>query len=247
VTIAKQVVGAGRHALVEKPVDLRPGPIHDLALTAKRAGRVCMPAMCMRFWPGWSWLRDRVRGGDFGAVRSAIFQRLGARPTWGDGFYDDPARSGGALIDLHVHDVDFIRWCFGEPTAVFASGDRDHVFSLYQFTGRQRTVAAEGGWTGVAGFPFRMRYTVEFENAIADFDISRDPVLQLTRGGTTTKIELPKMSAYDAMIRHFLDVVIGAKPLRVSLADAEATAVILEAEIAGTGRGARVRIHPPAD
>lgn len=246
VPLAKRVLRAGRHVLIEKPVDLRPGPIRDLALIVKRERRVCMPAMCMRFWPGWTWLCDRVRDGDFGAVRSAVFQRFGTRPTWGDGFYDDPLRSGGALMDLHVHDVDFIRWCFGQPTAVFSIGDRDHVVSLYQFTGAARTVVAEGGWTRVEGFPFRMRYTVEFENAIADFDISRDPQLQLTRDGTTSKVQLPETSAYDATIRHFVDVAAGTAWPFLTLADALATAGVLEAEKESIGRGARVPVRPPA-
>lgn len=244
VAIAQRVVRSGRHALIEKPVDLRPGPIQDLALIAKREGRVCMPAMCMRFWPGWTWLRERVRSGDLGAVRSAVFQRFGVRPSWGGGFYDDHTRAGGALMDLHVHDVDFIRWCFGHPSAVYSTGDRDHVVSLYQFTGGPRTVAAEGGWTRVTGFPFRMRYTVEFERAIADFDITREPHLQLIRDGASTEVALPETSAYDAMIRHFVDVVSGEAKPTVTLADAAAAAGILKAEKESIGRGARVPIRP---
>jgi predicted dehydrogenase len=245
VAFAQSVVRSGRHALIEKPVDLRPGPIRDLELIAKREDRVCMPALCMRFWPGWAWLRDRVSAGDFGPVRSAVFQRFGVRPSWGDGFYEDAARSGGALMDLHVHDVDFIRWCFGQPAAVFSNGDHDHVISLYQFTGGPRSVVAEGGWTRIAGFPFRMRYTVQFEHAIADFDITRDPVLQLTRDGSTSDVPLPDTGAYDATIRHFVDVLAGTAEPRVTLADAFAAAGILEAETASIGRGVRMPIRPP--
>lgn len=246
VMLAERVLQSGRHALIEKPVDLRPGPIRDLALLAKRENVVCMPAMCMRFWPGWTWLRDRVNGGEFGAVRSAVFQRFGVRPSWGDGFYEDATRSGGALMDLHVHDVDFIRWCFGQPAAVFSTGDADHVLSLYRFTNGPRVVAAEGGWTNLPGFPFRMRYTVEFDDAIADFDITRDPVLQLTRGGVTAAVPLPDTSAYDATIRHFVDVVSGETAAAVSLDDAFAAAGVLEAEKASIGRGARELIRPAA-
>jgi predicted dehydrogenase len=246
VTIAERLLQSGRHALIEKPVDLRPGPIRDLALLAKRANVVCMPALCMRFWPGWPWLRDRVLDHEFGAVRSAVFQRFGVRPTWGDGFYQDATRSGGALMDLHVHDVDFIRWCFGQPAAVFSTGDADHVLSQYRFTNGPGVVAAEGGWTDLPGVPFRMRYTVEFENAIADFDITRDPVLQLTRDGTTTAVPLPDTSAYDATIRHFVDAVSGEVAPGVTLDDAFATAGVLEAEKASIGRGARELIRPAA-
>jgi predicted dehydrogenase len=225
VTLA--AIGAGKHVLVEKPVALDPQEIEGLQAAARTAGVTVMPAHCMRFWPGWSWLRERVARGDLGAVRSAVFRRLGSGPTWSRDFYADPARSGGALMDLHVHDADFIRWCFGEPDGVAATGTRDHLTALYRYTAGPAHVAAEGGWDHTAGYPFRMRYTVVFDGATADFDLGRDPELLLFRDGEGLPVEIPALSAYDAEIRHFLDVLVsGAAPI-VTLHDAAATARLL--------------------
>ncbi|HYE03444.1 MAG TPA: Gfo/Idh/MocA family oxidoreductase [Phycisphaerales bacterium] len=215
VDLAVRALRAGQHVLVEKPVALAASEIERLAEVARAADRLCMPAMCMRFWPGWAWLRDRVRDGVLGRVHSAVFRRLGSRPGWSD-FYGDRGRSGGALFDLHVHDADFISWCFGPPDSVTATGTPDHLTALYAFAGGPAHVVAEGGWDHDPGLGFRMRYTVVFERATADWDLRRDPPLLLHRNGVTESPPLPAETAYEAQARQFLEGVrtgsVGALP-----------------------------------
>ena len=115
VDLAIAALKAGKHVLVEKPVAVSADEVRRLAAVDAETDTLCMPAMCMRFWPAWAWLCERVREGTYGAVRSAAFQRLGTRPGWGGGFYEDDSRTGGALVDLHIHDADFVRWVFGAP------------------------------------------------------------------------------------------------------------------------------------
>jgi predicted dehydrogenase len=43
-------------------------------------------------------------------------------PAWGQKFFLDGNLSGGALLDLHIHDTDFVQFCFGRPRGVFSSG-----------------------------------------------------------------------------------------------------------------------------
>ena len=40
-----------------------------------------MPAMCMRFWPGWSCLKKIVGEKTYGPVRAASFRRVSAKPA----------------------------------------------------------------------------------------------------------------------------------------------------------------------
>jgi predicted dehydrogenase len=237
VELALAALRAGKHVLVEKPVSLDAGEIERVDLSAREAGRVCMPAMCMRFWPGWSWLRDAVRDGRYGTVRSATFQRLGSRPEWGSGFYADARRSGGALFDLHVHDVDFVRWLFGDPTATSSigsttkSGSIDHVTTHYRFADGPEHVVAEGGWVASQGFAFRMRYVVVFESATAEFDSRRDPPLEITRAGRVETPNLEPGTGWEHEVRHALECVrAGRTSADVTLADAAAVSRILRAE-----------------
>jgi predicted dehydrogenase len=186
--------------------------------------------MVMRWWPGWPWLRDQVRAGTFGAVKSAVFQRVGSRPDWA-AFYSQYDRSGGALVDLHVHDADFVRWCFGDPAEVVSEGNLSRVTSLYRYPDGPPHVTAEGGWILTRAAPFRMRYSVEFEEAVADFDVSRDPAVLLTRQGETRPVPLPEGNPYDLEIQDFIEGIReGKRELRATIRDAFETARLLDAE-----------------
>lgn len=234
VPLALRALDAGKHVLVEKPVAVTADAVRPLADAAAHAwlrGQLCMPAMCMRFWPGWDWLYTAVREGAYGRVRSATFQRLVGPPRWAVDFYKNPDRSGGALIDLHIHDADFIAWCFGRPASVQTGGTYDHVTTLYTFgSGGPEHVTAEGGWNLSRSFGFRMRYTVIFDDATADFDITRDPPLLLHTATETTPIPLPPGAGYEPEIRHFITAAAHRHQLRATMADALLTAEILDAE-----------------
>ncbi|MFG0285925.1 MAG: Gfo/Idh/MocA family protein [Phycisphaerales bacterium JB039] len=205
VALAETALAAGKHVLVEKPVALEAGAVRRLAEAARAAERLCMPAMCMRFWPGWDWLKAAVDDGRYGAVRSCTLQRLGRRPAWGPDFYESEQRCGGAMFDLHVHDVDFLHWVFGRPRAVTTRGDAQHCVTLYDFDGQPLVACAEGAWDNAAGFGFRMRYNVVFEEATADFDLARSDHLLLSEGDSTRPVELADHTGYDGEILALLD------------------------------------------
>jgi predicted dehydrogenase len=225
----------GKHVLLEKPVATALADVRRLADAAKHADRVVMPAMCMRFWPGWQWLKERIAEGVLGKVRAAVFTRIGSPPGWSPEFYQDAERTGGALFDLHVHDVDFIVHCFGTPQSVRSAGDLNHMTTSYFFAeGGPLQVSAEGGWTA-AGWPFRMRFTVEFEKAVADFDFGRPKPLMLAKDGHWREIELPTLSGYEGEVRHMLAAVSARKrgdraSISATLDDAVTVTGILEAE-----------------
>ena len=206
VDLAIAALRAGKHVLLEKPVALTAAEVERLVESARGLDRLCMPAMCQRFWPGWSWLKEQIDQGTFGPVHSAVFRRLGSRPGWAS-FYQSADESGGALFDLHIHDADFIRFCFGEPDSVTSTGSLDHVTTLYRFQGAPEHVVAEGGWDHTAGFPFRMSFTVVFEEATADFDLGRDPELLLFKDGEGVPVEVSSLNGYDGEVRHLLQAI----------------------------------------
>jgi predicted dehydrogenase len=253
VDLATLALRAGKHVLLEKPVALRAEPVGELARVAAGAARVCMPAMCMRFWPAWAWVRAKIVSGEFGRVRTARFERLGAAPAWGGGFYQDEARCGGAIFDLHVHDTDFVHFCFGAPTAVHAVGSASHVSTRYTFErgpgGREAPdfVIAEGGWLNDAAFAYRMRYVVEFDAGVADFDIGRTPQLIWYTGGVATHPDLAAFGGacdgYDMQLRHVVTrLAEGEGGVRPDLADAFAVTRTLEAELASVRTQGRVAL-----
>ena len=225
--LAAKAMRAGKDVLLEKPVAVATADVERLAAVARETGRVCMPAMCMRFWPQWAWLRGRIVDQAYGELRSLTLTRLGSRPGWTP-FYADASRSGGALIDLHVHDTDFVCACFGAPGAVDSTGDENYLRTNYQCD-LEVPVTAEGGWLH-EGFAFRMRYVAVFDDATADFDVGRDPPLLLCRAGGATAVDCGPLTGYDGEIRHLVDALAGGGTPELSLDDAVVTHRVLDAE-----------------
>ncbi|MGH8024038.1 MAG: Gfo/Idh/MocA family protein [Limisphaerales bacterium] len=170
---------AGKHVICEKPM-ARTSAAAEEIVTAARAARskgiFFMPAMVMRFWPEWTWLKQAVERKMFGEVLAARFRRVSEAPRWSKHFHG--AQSGGALLDLHIHDADFVQFLFGKPANVFAtglcrfSGAIDHVIAQYRVANRA-VVHAEGSWLMTEGYGFNMAFTVNFEKATADYDVAR--------------------------------------------------------------------------
>jgi predicted dehydrogenase len=76
-----------------------------------------------------------------------------------------------------------------------------------------------------------MRYTVEFEEAVADFDVTRTPSVLLSRNGESVPVELPRENPYDAEVGDFVRGILeGRAELRATVADAYGTARLLDAE-----------------
>ena len=231
VDLASLALRAGKHVLLEKPVALLPSDVLTLKLVAESSGKRCMPAMCMRFWPGWSWLKNAIATKEYGNVLSATFHRLGSAPDWNPAFYGNPEKSGGALFDLHIHDADFITWCFGAPDSVSSTGSLRHVSTHYRFHGGPAHVVAEGGQDHAPGFGFRMRFLVAFEHAAAEFDLGRSPQLTLFRNGTSETIPTDGPSGYEAEIAHFIEAVRDPSiSLKATLDDAHLVTRVLTAE-----------------
>lgn len=231
VDLALAALAAGKHVLVEKPLALRSADVEPLARAAREARTLCMPAHCIRFWPAWRHALEAVRAETYGPVRSAVFRRLASMPTWSAGFYGDAERSGGALFDLHIHDADFVRTCFGEPASVASTGDLHHVTTLYRFPDGPVHVVAEGGWDHTPGWTFEMTFTLVCERATLDYRLGRDPELVRCEDGEAHAVELPATSGYDEEIRALLAAIAhGASTPPISVDDALGTARLLEAE-----------------
>ena len=236
VPLVRAAIAARKHVLVEKPTALDANAIDALAREADAAGVLAMPAHCMRFWPAWAWMAKAVREQRYGRVKHALLRRLGARPAWSQDFYLDLARSGGAAIDLHIHDADFVRFCFGEPHAVEASGTRMHVHAKYRYPDGT-LVEAEGAWFDNPNFAFTMTARIECERGTLDFSIAREPELVVTQGSVQSTVvagrDYPSGSGYDAEVSALLTAIEqGARAAPVTLADAAMTQRLLDREVA---------------
>ncbi|MFP6631840.1 MAG: Gfo/Idh/MocA family oxidoreductase, partial [Planctomycetota bacterium] len=143
---------AGKAVLVEKPIALDPKDAHKMLLAAKKARRPLMVAQVLRFMPEFSLLSDAVKSKRWGKLLSLHMKRIIAMPEWSDSSWlADPAKSGGMVIDLHIHDTDFIVHLFGKPNAVSSNGLVDKrgvnfIRTTYHGKANGPLLSAEAGW-----------------------------------------------------------------------------------------------------
>lgn len=182
--VALEAMAAGKHVFCEKPIALSLADARRMVAAAERAGVFLQVGQCIRFWPEYQALTRLVRQGRFGVLQSLSLQRRASRPAYSDGdWLNDERRSGGAALDLHIHDTDFVHHLIGRPRAVTAAGTRDssgwsHIFTTYHFDGC--AVTAEGGWNYPKGWGFQMAFQAVLEGATVEFDSRNSPSLLIT-------------------------------------------------------------------
>jgi predicted dehydrogenase len=201
---------AGKHVLCEKPMALKVEDCNEMIAAAKGPAKL-MVAQCIRFWPEYVWLKKVVDSGEYGSLRALHLRRHASLPTYAlNNWISSPEKSGGAVLDLHVHDVDYGLYLLGKPKSVFASGYQrtgggiDRVHAAWQYPGNV-VLQLEGFWDMPPGFPFNMGFTAAFEKASVHWDCGQGVPLKVYVMGEEPKTpEMPADDGYFGEICHFL-------------------------------------------
>jgi len=249
---AIKALKAGKHVLCEKPIALTMAQAERMVAAAKKAKGLFMVAHCIRFWPEYEVLKKIIDKKTYGPVFGATFRRLSPTPVWGwRNWLQKHKLSGGALIDLHIHDVDFVNHLFGRPQSVTAvgmsktSGGVDHIVAHYTFRRKNLQVTAEGGWAFPPAFPFSMAFTVICEKATIEYSSSASPSLTVyTAAGKTLTPKVPAGDGYSREIDYFLNCIRkGEKPTRVTPEDARDALKVAWAEMRAIRSGRRSSVR----
>lgn len=156
---------AGKHVLLEKPCALTVKDVKRVVAAAKASDKCFTVGLCVRAWPEYRKAFELFQAGKIGKIRSALFKRFSPNidgDAWKNWFMDDKL-SGGALLDLHMHDIDEVLYFCGKPTAVttigtwYKTGVPDHSFTLYHFDD-EKAVCSEGGWSAPRTAAFEMSF-----------------------------------------------------------------------------------------
>ncbi|MGC9399974.1 MAG: Gfo/Idh/MocA family protein [Anaerolineae bacterium] len=237
---AIKALEAGRHVLCEKPMALTVAEADAMLAAADKGDRTLMVAQCIRFWPEYKNLRRLVQEGTCGALLSLNMYRIGGAPGWSRDWYFDAARSGGAILDLHIHDVDYVNYLLGLPDAIQAVGHKhgqrgyDVVHACYSYADGPQ-VHLHAGWSN-AQIPFTMGFEAWFERAFLRFDLHQAPTLQLFDDPDDVNmrpLDVEPENAYYNEIDYFLDCVAhGRLPQQCPPASARDSVALVHREIA---------------
>lgn len=117
---------AGKHVLVEKPAGLTVGEVERMQAAARAAGVRVMECLMYRFLRVHRRALEILREGTIGKLQAVDFRwasnlDLLARSP----FRLDPAQGGGAMYDLGIYGIDFLRLVTGgEPRVLHAAQRR---------------------------------------------------------------------------------------------------------------------------
>jgi predicted dehydrogenase len=236
---------AGKHVLCEKPMALSVEHCNEMIAAARPPVRF-MVAQCIRFWPEYVWLKKAVESGEFGSLLALHLRRQTSPPTYSlNNWANKPELSGGAILDLHVHDVDYGIYLLGKPKAVFAQGYQglgggiNRVHASWDY-GRPLVVQVEGYWDIHPGFGFNMGFTAVFENASVFWDSrSGQPLAVYRRDKDPETPAIPAGDGYFGEISHLIDCIErGVDPTTSTPAESrDAVAIALaEGQSVMTGR-----------
>jgi UDP-N-acetylglucosamine 3-dehydrogenase len=242
----ERAAAAGKAIFVEKPLSRTLADCDAMLAAVERAGVPAMSGHVLRWFPEYAAAKRLVDSGGVGVpatirtARMAGFPDIQGRPNW----YGDPAQSGGLVLDMILHDFDWLRWTFGPVSRVFAKG----LYGQTQYNGvldyalvTLRFVSgALGHVTGSWAHPGGFRTTLEIagDAGMIEHDSARSAPLtaSLRSSGSGSGVAVPESpmaggeDPYYLEIAAFVEALQRGEPPPVTLSDArEATRISLAA------------------
>jgi predicted dehydrogenase len=196
---------AGVDVFVEKPIA---GDLDDASAILDRvaeAGIVCMVGHVVRFMPS----HVDARGLDVGLEGVSRARRLGPFPDWGSNdWFEDRTKSGGIFVDLAIHDLDYLRWCWGDVERVFARRHRDeqsgHGFVTLRFE-NGAIGYVEASWAQPSSRSFSVELELAGSDGLVEYSSTEDtPYTEWTDDGSLRESPSEK-SGYRRQLEHFID------------------------------------------
>jgi predicted dehydrogenase len=181
----------GMHVFCEKPLALTLDDAREVLAACRTTDRKVMVGHCIRFWPEYLALKEIIDNRSLGSLTSIVFKRIASKRkpglAWKEWIFDEK-QSGSAVIDLHIHDVDYLRFILGEPDRIQAllynnKGRAEHIFSSFVYG--SVVANTEASWAYPTGsVPFLMAFTALFEKGVVTFSSAEKPSLKVFREDT---------------------------------------------------------------
>jgi len=204
----------GVDVFTEKPMAITLEQCTAMMEAAKNNGRRLMVGQVLRFISEYKFLKDAVDTKKYGKAVKAEFYRKSALPAWSFGNWmlkED--KSGGCVVDMHVHDVDMMVWLFGKPSNIsilstHQKAEFESVFGLYQYP--ELAVQIVGDWGLPATFAFETGYSVTFEKALIEYKNNK---LKVYTDEKSEEVSLNESNGHYEEIEEFVRAVVDGEAL----------------------------------
>jgi len=217
--LAIRAAGEGRHVILEKPMARTMEDAKQILDAFSGDGPRLFVGHVVRFFPEYLGIKQKIDAGDLGTIGVVRTSRRSPFLLGWNDWYADWRVSGGVLLDLVIHDFDFLRWALGEVQRVYARGmlgreynRLDYVLATLRF--ESGAIAhVEGHW----GYPGPFNYSIEVagSDALLAVDSTEPTSLQLISGAPE---EVPDLawgkSPYEKELEHFIHcIATGEEPI----------------------------------
>lgn len=221
-----------KHVICEKPLSINIDFVENIIDKFENNNRYLMTAQVLRFWAEYVKIKEWIEEGVFGNIKLVSAMRLAQHPK-SEWFYN-PKKSGGGIFELHIHDIDFLCYLFGNVKEVYANGSKDEneswdfINSSIKFK-NGISASAQGIFGITDNYPFTANMKVIGDKATAEYSLSagvnldsdgkQSNSLILYRKGKEPIIEnIKSKDAYELELEYFIDCVKNnKKPEIVSL------------------------------
>jgi myo-inositol 2-dehydrogenase/D-chiro-inositol 1-dehydrogenase len=223
--LVEAAAAAGRDVICEKPFALTVEDTEAMIAACAAAGVGLYPAHVVRYFPEHAVVHDAVERGTLGTVAVQRYDRQGGMPVapW----FLDEELSGGIIMDLMIHDIDFARWNAGPVAslrAVRSVPDRSGtVAAQVVLTHASGSVSSIGGVWSARPVAFRTRFEVAGTGGVVRYDSATNPTTWVNGAVVGADGYAPKAaigeSPYQTELREFLAAFQGGPQPRVTAAD----------------------------
>jgi len=170
-----KAANAGKHIICEKPLTLSEESAHRVINEVKRNNVNLFVGQLLRFWPEYKVIKSYSKSDKLKDIEIVHAKRLSQAPKWSS-WFQHPEKSGGALFDLHIHDIDFVYYLLGKVDSVYAVGNKngygawDHIMTTLSFKNKSKAFV-EASQRMPIGFPFTMTFRAQSSQSTLDYHV----------------------------------------------------------------------------
>lgn len=252
--LAIAAMRAGKHVLCEKPIARDSEQAEAMIAEAQACGVKFMVGHVSRYEADHRKAKALVERGDLGRLRMGFQSITGPFPEWSSaGWFADGEQSGGPVLDLAIHSLDYLLWLFGcGVRRVSAVGARSklnlHTYALLTLSfGDGGIGLVEVSWAHPRAQGLTVRTELSGTRGRLHWDYDDISTMQLVRE-ESGKRSLPLVGedSFGAEIAAFVDSVAHNTPEPIGGREAaEALRVALAAiEALQTGRTVEIPVRP---
>lgn len=247
----KAAAKAKKHIFCEKPFCRTVAECKTAIEVAKKAKVKLFVGHVVRYFQEFEAMRAQIEAGKVGTPGFAKIYRGGIFPGGPKSWFANYAMSGGVTLDCMIHDLDWIRYVFGEPKRIYGQAlmrEGEDPMDYSQVTMRMKSgliATVIGTWAHPAGF--QVKAEVCGDGGMIQFDSADAPMSALKRGtGDGPSMIVPGSpvaeSPYELEWREFIAWLEGGPTPRVTPKDGLKAVQMAEAALTSIKTGQPVRL-----